>query len=66
MSELPHFSKLTNFMSGMSDILFLQRHYEGVGENQGKFFAGHYEGAKKSQGIFRHYEGHQKNQEVLI
>jgi len=51
MSELPHFSKLTNFLSGMSEM-FLPLDIT--------------KGPKKIMKFFGDYEGHQKNQEVLI
>ena len=47
MSDLPQKNSLGYFTKD-----FLPGHYEGVGENLGKFFAGHYEGAKKNLGNF--------------
>ena len=46
MSELQHFSKLTNFMSGMSEMFLPQDITKG---------------AKKIKNFFGDYEGHQKN-----
>ena len=66
MSDMSQINKMRYFMSGMSDFLFLPRHYEGVGENQGKFFARHYEGSEKNQGDFlfekKHYESNKISQ----
>jgi len=46
MSELQHFSKLTNFMSGMSEMFLPQDITKGP---------------KKIMNFFGDYEGHQKN-----
>ena len=47
MSKLQHFSKLTNFMSGMSEMFLPQDITKGP---------------KKIMNFFWDYEGHQKNQ----
>ena len=70
MSDLSKINQIGNFLSDMPDMFFLPKHYEGVGENQGKIFAGHYEGAKIFQGDFsfaeKHYEKAKISQGIFM